>query len=194
MTRSVTSFQLDSPRQQLPVACIETARTSLHPVTQDDLSFLYELAIGARSGARWRYRGRVPAPEAFREAFWSGVLTQLLLRWKLTGEPMGLVVCYDHNAEDGYASLAAHVADKWVGRGEAYHGVLAFAHHIFNCWAVRKLYLEVPQPNLPAVERHLGTLLVEEGVLRQHDFSGGQYWDKHILALYREAALAAKFD
>lgn len=173
---------------------LTTAHTQLHPIGPEDMDFLYSMAISPQEGYRWRYRGRVPTPAAFQEQLWSGVLAQFVVRSRSDGSPMGLVVCYGYDSENGYAYFGAQFASEWVGKRAAFPPVMKCIQYLFQTWPLRKLYFDVPEFNLPAVSRHIGGLLKEEGVLQAHDYWNGRYWAKHILAIYPEDALASPID
>lgn len=168
-------------------AAFSTAQFAFHVPVAEDLAYLYWLATSEGSGWRWRYRGRVPTPEAFNESLWTGVLTQFVVRRRRSQERLGQVVVYDADHESGFAFLAAVFSPPLVGSGVAAGASAAFVRYIFAQWAFRKLYLEVPEFNLPLLASGIGGPLAAEGHLRRHDFSGGRYWDRHILAIYRES-------
>jgi RimJ/RimL family protein N-acetyltransferase/acyl carrier protein len=167
-------------------AALSTPHVLFHLPGPDDMPFLYWLATDETTGWRWRYRGRVPTPDAFVEGLWSGVVTQFVVRRRGSNEPIGQVVLYDADHENGFAHLAAVFAPPVVRTGSPARSTIAFIRYVFDQWPLRKLYLEVPEFNLPLIGSAVGGILREEGRLRRHDFSGGRYWDKHLLAVYRE--------
>jgi RimJ/RimL family protein N-acetyltransferase/acyl carrier protein len=168
-------------------AAFTAADFAFHVPVAEDIPYLYWLATSEGSGWRWRYRGRVPTPDAFNEGLWTGVLTQFVVRRRRSHERVGQVVVYDADHESGFAFLAAVFNPRLVGSGVPAGVSAAFVRYAFDQWAFRKLYLEVPEFNLPLIASGVGGALREEGRLRRHDFSGGRYWDRHILAIYRDA-------
>jgi hypothetical protein len=52
--------------------------------------------------------------------------------------------------------------------------------------AARKLYFEIPEYNMPEIQSVVDVLLHREGVLKNHSYYAGRYWNRNILALYRE--------
>ena len=59
--------------------------------------------------------------------------------------------------------------------------------YAFETWPWRKLYLEVPEYNLELFRSGLDRYFVrDKGVLREHVYLDGRYWDVHVLAITRE--------
>jgi RimJ/RimL family protein N-acetyltransferase len=65
-------------------------------------------------------------------------------------------------------------------------GCALFFDYVFACWPFRKLYLELPEYNVPQVRSGIGTYFRLEGRLRAHSYLTGRYSDELILALYRD--------
>lgn len=68
--------------------------------------------------------------------------------------------------------------------------------HAFDSWPIQKLYVRVPGFNLAKFGDLARYGFVEEGRLLDYSFSGGRYWDEHVLAITRSSwgALATRFD
>lgn len=164
---------------------------SLVPVAPQYLEFLYQLATNEENGFRWLLAGMVPPAEAFQQNLWKGVVTQFVVIVRSSSAPIGIVVAYNAEVNHGFAYLGADFAPNVQGIGIAIEAVELFVDHVFATYNFRKLYLEVPEYNLPSMAYGIGGLLREEGVLRDHTYFRGQYWDRHMLALYRDEFLAA---
>jgi len=63
---------------------------------------------------------------------------------------------------------------------------MLFIRYVLSCWDFRKVYFEGPEFNTVTFASAIGKSLDLEGVLKQHDYYDGRYWDVHILALYRD--------
>jgi len=58
--------------------------------------------------------------------------------------------------------------------------------YLFKFWNLRKVYTEAPGYTYESVGSGLGSIFREEGVLRDHRYFDGRFWDEHIIAVYRE--------
>lgn len=65
-----------------------------------------------------------------------------------------------------------------------------FIDFVFDNWALRKLYIELPAHNVPTVAAVLGAPLVQEGMLRERVFHGGELIDVGIHSLSRSDWMA----
>jgi RimJ/RimL family protein N-acetyltransferase len=165
---------------------------SLVPIAPQYMTFLYQLATNEENGFRWLLAGMVPPAEMFEQNLWKGVLTQFVVIVRSSSAPIGIVVAYNAEMNHGFAYLGADFAPNVQGIGIAIEAVELFVDYTFATYDLRKLYLEVPEYNLPSMAHGIGGLLKEEGVLRDHTYFRGQYWDRHNLALYRDEFLAAR--
>jgi RimJ/RimL family protein N-acetyltransferase len=164
---------------------------SLAPVSRQYMEFLYQLATNEENGFRWLLAGTVPPAEVFQQNFWKGVLTQFVVLVRSSSAPIGIVVAYNAEINHGFAYLGADFAPNVQGIGIAIEAVELFVDYLFATYNLRKLYLEVPEYNLGTMANGIGGVLREEGVLREHTYYRNQYWDRHVLALYREEFLSA---
>jgi RimJ/RimL family protein N-acetyltransferase/acyl carrier protein len=164
----------------------------LMPVLPASTPFLYELAVTPEIGFRWRYRGSVPSYPQFEQELWQGVLTQFVIESIETGRPVGHAICYNPEFALGYAYVGAAVSADYTGSGLAVEALDLFVRYVFDIWPFRKLYFEVPEFNYPQFsgadrKKSAGGALELEGRLRRHDFYRGRYWDRLILAVYRDS-------
>ncbi|KJE24403.1 acetyltransferase, ribosomal protein N-acetylase [Frankia torreyi] len=164
----------------------------LMPVLPASTPFLYELAVTPEIGFRWRYRGSVPSYPQFEQELWQGVLTQFVIESIETARPVGHAICYNPEFTLGYAYVGAAISADYTGSGLAVEALDLFVRYVFDIWPFRKLYFEVPEFNYPQFagadrEKSAGGALELEGRLRRHDFYRGRYWDRLILAVYRDS-------
>lgn len=164
----------------------------LAPIQEQDLDFLYLLATHPETGYRWRYRGNPPPPQEFGADLWGQVLVQYVARVVGTGEPAGHVVAYGADLANGHASVGALFTPDHAGTGRAAEITAVFVRYLFHTFRLRKLYLEVPGFNWPQVESGAGRQFTVEGVLRDHDFYAGRYWDKYVCAIYPEDVTSSR--
>ena len=158
----------------------------LRHVRDLDRPFLYSMATDPLVGARWRFRGVVPRPEAFERLLWEGVLAQFVIEGTSDGIPRGVVTAYSANMNSGTANVAVALSSAHIGRGFGVEASYLFCDYLFATWSLRKLYFEAPAFNCAQFQSAIGRFLHVEGVLRDHEYYGGRYWDSVLMALYRE--------
>jgi RimJ/RimL family protein N-acetyltransferase len=182
-----------------PLRAIPSAGPPLAPVLEDDeirlstvepedVRFLYALATHPHTCFRWRYRGNPPPIDRFAQDLWSKVLVQFVARRAADGEPVGHVVAYGADMGQGYAYLGAVFQSWYSGTGLAARAVALFVRYLFQTQPLRKLYLEVPGYNWEQVRSGQGRLFQVEGVMRDHEYFAGRYWDRYLCAIYRDGA------
>ncbi|MHB1488324.1 MAG: GNAT family N-acetyltransferase [Acidimicrobiales bacterium] len=159
---------------------------NLRPVSRKDYPFLYALITDEEVGPRWRFRGVIPREDQLEAALWEGVLGQFVVTGPKTTAPIGLACIYNASIPSGYANIGVVLKRSSRLAGAGVDAVRLLAAHSFQTWPFRKLYLEVPEFNLPQFASAIGRYLHEEGRLRAHDYLAGRYWDAHLLALYPE--------
>lgn len=163
---------------------------NLVPVRTSHLDFLYQLAIDPIVGPRWRFGGVVPTYESFVQGLNSGVLVQFVVESRDESIPLGLVVAYGADLNSGFAHIGGIMDPQAVGTGVGIEAMEMFCEYLFTTYALRKLYLEAMEFNVPEFAAGYGKTLVEEGRLREHVHYAGRYWDRVILAVYRASFLA----
>ncbi|GAA0910030.1 GNAT family N-acetyltransferase [Virgisporangium aurantiacum] len=181
---AVTGLPSAAGRRSPLAPVLSSHAYQLTPIQETDLPFLYALAVHPESSYRWRYRGNPPSPEEFTAELWGQVLTQFVARNATSGEPAGLVVSYAADLAQGHASIGAVFTPDHAGTGLAAEITALFVRYLFHTFRLHKVYLEVPGFNWPQVESGAGRLFQVEGVLRDHDFYAGRYWDKYVCAVY----------
>jgi RimJ/RimL family protein N-acetyltransferase len=171
---------------------LDLGRIALRPVRPLDYDWLFELETHPLMIHRWRLNGATPSPETFQRMVWEKVVAQFLVIEKGTNARTGLVLLYAPDAFNGTAQIAFVAHPDYQGRSLALDGVLLFIDYVFATWNLRKLYGESMGFNFGQFaseeERRMDNddVFRVEGVLRQHSFFGGKYWDKVITAIYRE--------
>ena len=183
---TATAGLLPAPRRTTLAPVLGNGDYRLTPITEQDMDFLYLLATHPETGYRWRYRGSPPPPQEFATDLWGQVLVQYVARVAGTGEPAGHVVAYGADLAHGHAFVAALFKPEHAGSGRAAEITAVFVRYLFHTFRLHKLYLEVPGFNWPQVESGAGRHFQVEGVLRDHDFYAGRYWDKYLCAIYPE--------
>jgi RimJ/RimL family protein N-acetyltransferase len=158
----------------------------LMPVVPSDVQFLYRLATDEIVGLRWRHHGTVPSFEQFQQTYNNGVLTHFTVEAVHDSVAMGYVVAYGADLDGGTAYVGGVMDPNAVGTGFAIEAMEVFIDYLFATYAFRKLYFEVPEYNMSQFSRGYKHLLKEEGRQREHLYYGGEFWDRYLLAVYRE--------
>jgi acyl carrier protein/RimJ/RimL family protein N-acetyltransferase len=172
-------------RAGLPLRSAAAAASSvaLRPVLEADLDYLYGLATSLDTGWRWRLRGTTPSPEEFRRLLWERVLVQYVVTAG-GGDRIGLVQA-DRLHRNGYAFLTALFEERAQLHGRAMQAVAQFVDSVFDTWDLERLFAEVPGFNYPLLESGAGRFFEVCGVLPEHDFARGRYWDLYLLVIDR---------
>jgi hypothetical protein len=157
-------------------------RVDLRPVVAADLPYLYALAVDPELSFKWRMRGQTPSPEQFQAELFVGVHAQFVVHHRESGRPLGLVVAYRMQADNGHCYLGLVGDDD---TGALMEGMVVFLSYLFESWPLRKVYAEVPGYALDQFASGVDRYFDEEGRLTEHDFFKGQYWDLHVLAITR---------
>ena len=156
------------------------------PVEHSHIDFLYSLVCDEWTGPRWRYLGAVPPREQFQTEMSQGLLAQFVVVERATGQPVGHVQAYNPDINAGVASLAAAMAPAAHRTGIGIEAGYLFAQYLFQTFRLRKLYIEVPSFNLPLLRGAIAAVGRLEGVLKGHVYYDGRFWDRHVVAIYRE--------
>jgi hypothetical protein len=159
---------------------------SFRPVLPFDYDWLYALACSPEIGWRWRFRGTHPSPDAFAGALWDGVLCQFIVDDRREGASLGLVTAHDASHRHGYAYVSAVFHQQDPPAPWQVEGLVLFVQHLFRLFPFRKLYLQTNDLTVGGFGSLIGSLLVEEGRLRDHEFHDGRYVDQITLAIARE--------
>jgi hypothetical protein len=166
---------------------LEGRHVYLRAVTQRDYPLLRMLETSSDLAPRWRFRGATPSPESWAQSIWAGMLAQFLIVGRRDDEPLGIVGIHNANPQSGFAYLQAARFDLSKHSPAVMLGLALFLEYAFACWNLRKLYMEVPEYNLPQIGRALRRLVTIEGQLKGHSVIDGRAWDEYILAIYRDA-------
>lgn len=160
-------------------------RVALRSVQPADYQWLYEAATSEEVGFQWRLRGATPDPESFVGFLWRGCEFQSIVVARSSGTNLGIIQLLDLNTRSGHASVAMMLTPDAINKGWPLEGLVLFIGYVFRSWNLRKLYFESLEFSASRFSSAIGPLLVEEGVLRDHEYFDGGYVDLRLLALYR---------
>jgi len=190
-TETVTAAGRERPShshttKEAAAARLSDAQVRLSPVASEHLPFLYHLAVSEEIGFRWRFRGAVPAYDLFTSSLWHGVLAQFVVVDATEGQPLGHVVCYNSEPNYGFAYLGVAFVPMALNPGLPITAVRLFVRYLFATYNLRKLYMELPSFNYDSIASGNGVDFMTEGVLREHSYWNGRFWDQYLLAIYRD--------
>lgn len=162
----------------------------LRPLIPEDDPALRAAEVTGELGIRWRFRGTTPSPEQWSHAAWQSILAQFLVVRRTDNRPVGLVMAYRANFQDGHAQLAVEMLERARRSPLLVLGAALFVQYVFTCWNFHKLYLELPEYNLAQFGSGIDRTFKVEGRLREHFYYAGRRWDQLVVALYREVWLS----
>lgn len=165
---------------------LATDRYQLVPVRREMTEALYRLSTDPAINYRWRFRGAFPTPETFEAALWQGVVAQFIVVAHGSNDILGHVVCYGAEPAQEHAYIGAVFSPRMIATGEPIQPIALFINYVFVTWNLRKLYMEVPEFNMDTLWSGAGSFFHQEACFRQHDYYAGRFWDKYVLAVYRD--------
>lgn len=185
--REPEGHELDEHVAEYQFAPLRNRFVILRPLTLEDYPYVRQLELTADLGPRWRFRGSTPSPEQWSAMLGqTNILAHFLVMHATTHEVLGVVCVYNPDFQHGHARFAA--ARFPAQRRDALFllGVVLFLDYVFHTWNFRKLYADTPEYNLSQFRSGIGRAFTLEGVLREHSYYGGRYWDEYILAVHRD--------
>lgn len=96
---------------------------------------------------------------------------------------IGYISGYNYNKVDGYIYIASILEQKNDFSKEALN---LFINYLFKCFPIRKIYCEVYENNQNKIDIFNTMGFIEEASLKDDMFFDGRYYNKSVLALYRE--------
>jgi hypothetical protein len=174
------------PGKRFVPPAMSAGGVTLRPMRPSDYEFVQSAELSGPLAVRWRFHGGTPSPEEWAQRTFAGVLAQYLVFTGPALPPEGVVTAYGAQFEHGHVKLAAARFGADERSPAMVLGIALLLRHLFTCWPLRKVYLDVPEYNLDQFASAIGRYFVEEGRLRDHWFYDGQHWDEVKLALYRD--------
>lgn len=119
------------------------------------------------------------------QTLFAGTKAQFLVTG-VDGHVYGLVAAYSDQADLGHCYIAFLRCSQRRSNGEMYEGMFLFVEYLFSTTPYRKLYAEVPEYNDSVMGLSRFGPFKEEGRLLEHDFHDNRWWDRLLLAVYRD--------
>jgi RimJ/RimL family protein N-acetyltransferase/acyl carrier protein len=166
---------------------LEGKEVRLRPIDQSDYPFLRALETSPGALVRFRHRGVPTSPENHVQSLWRGVLCQFVVVLRATNKPVGLVTSYGADFRNGRSHIAIIVEPETQGRGSAMEAMRLFIDYLFAVFPLRKLVAEIFEFNWHQFSAGEGRVFATEGVLKEHEFHDGRYWDLYLVAIFRDS-------
>jgi RimJ/RimL family protein N-acetyltransferase len=128
----------------------------------------------------------VPSMDTFQQGMTSGILTQFVVQGRRDETILGHVIAYGADLNSGYAYIGGVMDPRSVRTGFGIEAFEVFVDYLFATYALRKIYLEVPEYNMEQFSNGYRSILREEARLKDHSIYDSILWDRITLALYRE--------
>lgn len=106
---------------------------------------------------------------------------------KRTDRLIGVTALHQLDAKDRHVSFGLFIGDRrqW-GKGYATEATRLMVRYAFETLNLNRVWLHVFEYNAAALRVYEKVGFRREGVLRQHHFRDGRYWDTIPMALLRE--------
>ncbi len=115
-----------------------------------------------------------------------------LLIETLEGEAIGRVGYVDLDRRNRRAEIAIQIGEPaYWGRGYGRDALVAFLGHLFHELNLHKVWLRVEAFNERARRAYEACGFRRDGVLREHTFLGGRYWDSIVMSITEDEFRAA---
>lgn len=163
-------------------ATLTAGHTRLVPLNPGFLPQLHQLELSPELSFRWRHHGAHPNPSDFEAGLWQCLCNFVVLSDE---RPVGIVSAYDQDFLGHHCKVAAAKFGVDSGGLSVITGVFLLIDYLLQGWPFQKLYFESPEYNAKQFRSACGTILHEEGRLKNHVFLDGEYADLLVLALYR---------
>ena len=176
--------------EQSKIVFLKGRKVNLRPVSKSDLLQITRWINDPE--VRFYLNAYLPQTEQDEEAWLEGLSKKkssdiVLLIETVEGLPIGLMGIHQINWRDRVATTGALIGEKecW-GKGYGSEAKKLLLNYTFNVLNLRKICSSVIFYNKRSLRYSLRCGYKEEGVLKQHIFRDGQYWDMIQLAIFRE--------
>ncbi len=162
----------------------------MRPILPADYEQLYFAALEPTNGYRWRYRGRTPSMDEFVKGLSAGSLAEFVVARTDTNRLGSYCVAYDYDANAGHCTFAVQRL-SFDGRFDTcvIESVGLFLNYIFETFAVRKIFAQIPEYNFPSFGL-LPEVFEREGERTDYYWYGGRHWSEVTLSTKREEWVA----
>jgi len=101
-------------------------------------------------------------------------------------EPIGYVAAIDADMTNLFANVSVIMRPDLWSTGVGMKAVGLLIDYLFSIAPFRKLYADSVEYSYIRFSRGASKFFHVEGVLRAHHYFDGVWWDKYLLAIYRD--------
>jgi len=103
------------------------------------------------------------------------------------GKPIGRIF-YEHlDTKNQRTEVGILIGEKeYWGKGYGTDAMIAFLDYLFNELGLHRVYLHVQSYNARALKSYQKCGFVQEGILRHHSFTRGEYYDDLVMGILRD--------
>lgn len=112
-----------------------------------------------------------------------------LVKDKSKNNLIGYVHDYDFSLIDGHCKLTLYIDEEYRKTGIGGFVAINFIKYLFSRYPLRKVYSTIYDYNSESLNSNFAAGFVEEGVIGDYRYHGGEYYAIHYLSMSRE-----KFD
>ena len=103
-----------------------------------------------------------------------------------TKEILGYAYSYEYRRYDGHCKVCIVISEKYRAVGVGAIIGLRFLNELFVNYPLRKVYIDIYDYNKQSLKSNIDAGFIEEGLLKEHRYYDGKYYDMHLLGLTRE--------
>lgn len=100
--------------------------------------------------------------------------------------PVGFIYSYDYNLKDNYLYIAICIEEKERNGVVGAEAGMIFLNYLFKSYPIRKVYCTVYEYNRMSMSFLKNAGFKTEGILKEHKYFDGKYYDMNVLTFYRE--------
>jgi [ribosomal protein S5]-alanine N-acetyltransferase len=159
---------------------------TIRPLHPNDYTPLYDLALFTDAGSRWRLHGDTPTQDKFLQILLENARVTFAIERNVGRDLIGMVQLWMHDPMNRNGHITSFLDPSVRGRGWPLEGVILFVDFVFRVFNLHKLYFESLADEYSQYGSIVGSILQQEGLLRDHTLVFGEWADYHVLALYKD--------
>lgn len=105
---------------------------------------------------------------------------------KENSRPIGFIYSYNYNTNNQTIYTAIYIIEKYRRGSIGATAGIIFYNYMFKTKPIRKIYCTVYEYNKESMNLLKTAGFKEEGILKQHRYINGNYYNMHIMSLKRE--------
>lgn len=175
---------------------IRGQRTVLRPIEREDLDALWRWLNDAEVMHYWAEPGLMTRDE-LESRYQAGMAASTgrvhwLLITTLDGEPIGRIGYVDLDRRNRRTEIGVQIGERaYWGRGYGTDAVITFLGYLFHNLNLHMVWLRVEEYNARAQRAYEKCGFRRDGVLREHTFLGGRYYDAILMSITEDEFRAA---